>query len=60
MERRSATECAATLDVAQRVSVPADLPLTEARKMLLSIVAMLIRLGRNLEVPASHADGGSG
>lgn len=48
--RRSATECAAILDVAQRVAVPVAVPLSVGRSLLLSIVAMLVRLGKNLEV----------
>lgn len=49
--RRSATECAAILDVAQRVGLSSEVPVTAARELLQSIVAMLVRLSRNLEAP---------
>lgn len=49
MARRSATECAAILDVVNRVSEMDVHHLTDARNLLVQIVAMLTTMSKNLE-----------
>ena len=44
MARRSATECAAAIDVCRRLNLPNDASLDAGRKLLLRIVSMLIAL----------------
>ena len=44
MACRSATECAAILDAAQKVGIAAEQPATDGRNKLLRIVSMLIKL----------------
>jgi len=44
MGRRSATECAAILDIFTRRSHPAAATLQEARALLLRVVSMLVRM----------------
>lgn len=43
---RSATECAAILDVCRRVAIAKDAPLDEGRALLLRIVSMLTNLAK--------------
>lgn len=47
MAKRSATECAATLDVCQRLRLVDPARFTTGRELLLRIVAMLVRLARS-------------
>jgi four helix bundle protein len=54
MGRRSATECAAILDVCQRLKLVTDDTFRSARELLVRIVSMLVRMVRSLESPA-HA-----
>ena len=49
MARRSATECAAILDVARELQLAREGQLREAREQLQTIVAMLIGLVKPLE-----------
>jgi four helix bundle protein len=49
MARRSATECAAILDVARELRLTPEEPLREAREQLQEIVAMLVALGKRME-----------
>lgn len=44
MACRSATECAALLDAAQKVGIAGEQPVAQSRKKLLRIVSMLIKL----------------
>jgi four helix bundle protein len=46
MAKRSATECAAVLDVAKRRSAVAHEPYAQGRSLLLRIVGMLVKLVR--------------
>jgi len=45
--RRSATECAAILDVADRLGIVESAALRQGRTLLLRIVAMLVKLARS-------------
>ncbi|MGH7788564.1 MAG: four helix bundle protein [Candidatus Binatia bacterium] len=54
MARRSATECAAILDVCARIQIAVPEPLAAGRELLLQIVAMLTTLARR-PVGAPHA-----
>lgn len=49
MARRSATECAAILDVIDRIGELDDHQLAEARNLLIQIVAILTTMSKNLE-----------
>jgi len=49
MARRSATECAAILDVVRELQLAREEELKEAREQLRTIVAMLIGLVKHLE-----------
>lgn len=49
MARRSATECAAILDVSQRLRLVTDSAFTAARELLIRIVSMLVRTVRSLD-----------
>jgi four helix bundle protein len=51
--RRSATECAAILDVAKRLGLAGDREVDAAKGQLRVIVAMLVVLGKNRESPSS-------
>ena len=46
MAKRSATECAAVLDVCRRLGLAKEAPLDSSRQLLLRIVSMLIPLIR--------------
>ncbi len=48
MSKRSATECAAILDVCRRLKLVEQPRLDEGREVLLRIVAMLVKLVRGL------------
>ena len=56
MARRSATECAAVLDVAMRLGIVSDERYGAGRALLLRIVAMLVRMAK----PNSRSGTGSG
>ena len=49
MGRRSATECAAILDVCQRLRLVPEDAYTTARELLIRIVSMLVRMVRGLD-----------
>lgn len=49
MARRSATECAAILDVARELRLTPEEQLREGREQLQTIVAMLVALGKRVE-----------
>lgn len=49
--RRSATECAAILDIVRALELAREPPLREGREQLQTIVAMLIGLVKSLESP---------
>ena len=49
MGRRSATECAAILDVCRRLRLVPDGTFTAARELLIRTVSMLVRIVRNLD-----------
>ena len=46
MARRSATECAGILDICLRLQIVEEIKYSEARELLIRIVAMLTRLAR--------------
>lgn len=48
MARRSATECAAVLDIFSRRNHPATQTLEEARALLVRVVSMLVRMVHGL------------
>jgi four helix bundle protein len=50
MAKRSATECAAVLDICHKLQIVDASPLVEGREILISIVSMLIKLIRSFEV----------
>ncbi|MCX6128217.1 MAG: four helix bundle protein, partial [Proteobacteria bacterium] len=50
MAKRSATECAAVLDICRELQIVEPSPLVEARDILFKIVSMLIKLIRSFEV----------
>ena len=49
MAKRSATECAAVLDICRELQLAEIEPLTEGRDLLIKIVSMLIKLIRSVE-----------
>ena len=49
MAKRSATECAAVLDICRELQLVEDGPLAEGRDILIKIVTMLIKLARSFE-----------
>ena len=51
MAKRSATECAAVLDICRELNLAEVGPLTEGRDILIKIVSMLIKLIRSFEAP---------
>jgi len=48
MAKRSATECAAVLDVCRRLGLAAQTPLDAGRELLLRVVSMLVPLIRRV------------
>ena len=50
MHKRSATECAAVLDICRELQIVELSPLVEGRDILFKIVSMLIKLIRSFEV----------
>lgn len=56
MGRRSATECAAILDVCQQLRLVTDNTFGAARELLIRIVSMLVRMVRGLEPEAQGAN----
>ena len=68
MGRRSATECAAILDVCRRLRLIPDGTFTAARELLIRTVSMLVRIVRSLDgqaqavsaVPESGTGTGTG
>jgi four helix bundle protein len=50
MAKRSATECAAVLDICRELQIVEPSPLVEGRDILFKIVSMLIKLIRSFEV----------
>jgi len=54
MARRSATECAAILDVCQKLRLVADSGFRAARELLVRIVSMLVRMVRGLDGQPAH------
>jgi four helix bundle protein len=59
MALRSATECAGTLDICKRLRLGDETNLTSGRDCLLRIVAMLVRLVRNMS-SGTGSGGGTG
>ncbi|MCA9491849.1 MAG: four helix bundle protein [Myxococcales bacterium] len=57
MARRSATECAAVLDVCRKLGLGSAEQLSEGRDRLVRIVSMLTRLGRSLESSGARRSG---
>ena len=55
MARRSATECAAALDVCRVLRLVEEKPLAVGREMLLRVVAMLVRMVQAIEAGVKHA-----
>ena len=53
MAKRSATECAAILDVFNRLGLGDESAFASGRDLLLRIVSMLIQLIRRLEAPST-------
>jgi four helix bundle protein len=51
MAKRSATECAAVLDICRELQIATALPLIQGREILITIVSMLIKLIRSFERP---------
>ena len=49
MAKRSATECAAVLDICRELKLGEQSPLIEGREILVKIVSMLIKLIRSFE-----------
>ncbi|HET7275793.1 MAG TPA: four helix bundle protein [Longimicrobiaceae bacterium] len=60
MARRSATECAAILDVISKITDIDSNRIQEARKNLIEIVAMLTRMAKNLEEQGKGEGKGKG
>jgi 23S rRNA-intervening sequence protein len=50
MAKRSATECAAVLDICRELQITTAPPLIEGREILVTIVSMLIKLIRSFEM----------
>lgn len=53
MARRSATECAAILDIARTLELAGSTPVARGRDLLLRIVAILVAMTRAPAAPAS-------
>ena len=51
MAKRSATECAAVLDICRELNLAGAQLLTDGRENLIKIVSMMIKLIRSFEVP---------
>lgn len=51
LAKRSATECAAVLDICRELQLSEVGPLTAGRDLLIKIVSMLIKLIRSFEAP---------
>lgn len=51
MSKRSATECAAVLDICRELNLAGADLLTESREILIKIVAMMIKLIRSFDAP---------
>jgi len=60
MAKRSATECAAILDVSRSLGLVDEAPLQRGRDLLLRIVAMLTKMARRTHVPGTGSGTGSG
>ncbi len=61
MARRSATECAAILDVCHRLELSTPARLQAGRTLLLRIVSMLVQMVRNQPRPGTgHGTGSTG
>ena len=60
MARRSATECAAALDVLRVLKLVEDKRAQAARAMLLRVVSMLTRMVQGLEGPGTGRGTGAG
>ena len=58
--RRSATECAAVLDVCRTLGLGNEPRLSQGRDLLISIVQMLIRLGMSMEQSGTVTGTGKG
>lgn len=54
--RRSATECAAILDVALKLRLVADSTFNTARELLIRIISMFVRMVRSLKAQAQGAN----
>ena len=57
MARRSATECAAVLDVLSELKLAEETPLRTGRDLLLRIVSMLVKMTRGAEPGAGTCKG---
>ena len=51
MAKRSATECAAVLDICRELNLASVELLTEGREILIKVVSMMIKLIRSFEAP---------
>jgi len=51
MAKRSATECAAVLDICRELNLAGIEALAEDREILIKIVSMMIKLIRSFEAP---------
>jgi len=60
MAKRSATECAAVLDVCRRLEIADPQLLESGRDLLLRVVSMLISLARRLSQPGTGRGTGTG
>ena len=60
MAKRSATECAAILDICSRIRLSQDSVLASGRDLLLRIVAMLIQMIRRMATSGTGAGTGTG
>ena len=58
--KRSASECAAILDVCQRLKLVADAQRAEGRELLLRLVSMLVRLAKPTSRPGTGTGTGTG
>jgi len=54
--KRSATECAAVLDVCRTLNLAGEETLAEGRSLIIRVVEMLVRLGQNLERAVTDTD----
>ncbi len=59
MARRSATECAAVLDVCHRLELVGDNQFEQGRELLLRIVAMLIGMVKSMDESGTGSGSGS-